>query len=89
MGKTEKEKQHYEKFSQYLSFQTKSGNIGDPIKEGIELFEYTLNKKALVWLQEHKDKFTDLTTLKTLFLSRYNLGVRQNRTASFMEPAYI
>ena len=26
----------------------------------------------LVWFQEHKDKFVDLTTLKTMFLQRYN-----------------
>ena len=38
----------------------------------IELFEHTLDKKALVWFQEHKDKFADLTTLKTMFLQRYN-----------------
>ena len=28
--------------------------------------------KALVWFQEHKDKFVDVTTLKTMFLLRYN-----------------
>ena len=70
--KPEKAKQHYERFSQYMTFQTMSGNIKDPIKEAIELFEQTLDKKALVWFQEHRDKFTDLTTLKTLFLQRYN-----------------
>ena len=42
------------------------------ILEAIELFEHTLDKKALVWFQEHKDKFVDLTTLKTMFLQRYN-----------------
>ena len=26
----------------------------------------------LVWFQEHKDKFVDVTTLKTMFLQRYN-----------------
>ena len=26
----------------------------------------------MVWFQEHKDKFFDLTTLKTMFLQRYN-----------------
>ena len=26
----------------------------------------------MVWFQEHKDKFVDLTTLKTMFLQRYN-----------------
>ena len=50
----------------------KSSNIRDPIGEAIELFEHTLDKKALVWFQEHKDKFVDLTTLKTMFLKRYN-----------------
>ena len=36
------------------------------------LFEWTLNKKSLVWFQEHKDKFVDVKTLKTMFLQRYN-----------------
>ena len=70
--KPEVVKQHYERFNQYIKFQTKSGNIGDPIGKAIELFEHTLDKKALVWFQEHKDKFVDLTTLKTMFLQRYN-----------------
>ena len=70
--KPEVAKQHYERFNQYIKFQTKSGNIRDPISEAIELFEHTLDKKALVWFQEHKNKFVDLTTLKTMFLQRYN-----------------
>ena len=70
--KPEVVKQHYKRFNQYIKFQTKSGNIRDPIAETIELFEHTLDKKALVWFQEHKDKFVDLTTLKTMFLQRYN-----------------
>ena len=70
--KPEVAKQHYERFNQYIRFQTKSGNIGDPIGEAIELFHHTLDKKALVWFQEHKDKFVDLTMLKTMFLQRYN-----------------
>ena len=70
--KPEVAKQHYKRFNQYIKFQTKSGNIGDPIGEAIELFEHTLDKKALVWFQEHKNKFVDLTTLKTMFLQRYN-----------------
>ena len=53
--KPEVAKQHYERFNQYIKFQTKSGNIGDPIGKAIELFEHTLDKKALVWFQEHKD----------------------------------
>ena len=64
--------QHYERFNQYIKFQTKSVNIREPIAEAIELFEHTLNKKALVWFEEHKDKFVDLTTLKTIFPQRYN-----------------
>ena len=71
-NKPEVAKQHYERFNQYIKFQTKSGNIKDPIVEAIELFEHTLDKKALVWFQEHKNKFVDLTTLKTMFLQRYN-----------------
>ena len=68
--KPEVAKQHYEGFNQYIKFQMKSGNIRDPV--AIELFEHTLDKKALVWFQEHKDKFVDLTTLKRMFLQRYN-----------------
>ena len=70
--KPEVAKQHYERFNQYITFETKSGNIRDPVAEAIELFEHTLEKKALVWFQEHKDKFVDLSTLKTMFLQRYN-----------------
>ena len=70
--KPEVAKQHYERFNQYIKFQTKSGNIRDPVGEAIELFKHMLDKKALVWFQEHKDKFVDLTTLKTMFLQRYN-----------------
>ena len=47
-SKPEVAKQHYERFNQYIKFQTKSGNIKDPIVEAIELFEHTLDKKALV-----------------------------------------
>ena len=70
--KPEVAKQHYERFNQYIKFQMKSGNIRDPVGEAIELFEHTLDKKALVWFQEQRDKFVDLTTLKTMFLQRYN-----------------
>ena len=55
-SKPEVAKQHCETFNQYIKFQTKSGNIKDPMVEAIELFEHTLDKKALVWFQEHKDK---------------------------------
>ena len=68
--KSEVAKQHYERFNQYIKFQTKSGNIRDPVGEAIELFKHILDKKALVWFQEHKDKFVDLTALKTMFLQR-------------------
>ena len=71
-NKPEVAKQHYERFNQYIKFQTKSGNIRDPIVEATELFEHTLDKKVLVWFQEHKDKFVDVTTLKTMFLQRNN-----------------
>ena len=71
-SKPEMAKQHYKRFNQYIKFQTKSGNIRDPIAEAIELFEHTLDKKVLVWFQEHKDKFVYVTTLKTMFLQRYN-----------------
>ena len=71
--KPEVVKQHYERFNQYIKFQTKSGsNIRDPVGEAIELFKHTLDKKALVGFQEHKDKIVDLTTLKTMLLQRYN-----------------
>ena len=71
-SKTEVAKQHYESFNQYITFQTKNDNIREPVAKVIELFEHTLDKKALLWFQEHKDKFVDLTTLKTMFLQRYN-----------------
>ena len=71
-NKPEVAKQHYERFNQYIKFQTNSSNIKDPIVGAIELFEHTLDKEALVWFQEHKDKFVDLTALKTMFLQRYN-----------------
>ena len=70
--KSEKAKTHYERFNQYIKFQTKEGNIKDTTKEAIELFEHTLDKKALIWFQQHKAEFTDLTTLKNMFLARYN-----------------
>ena len=36
-------KQHYERFNLYINFQTKSGHLMDPVKEGIDLFEHTLD----------------------------------------------
>ena len=65
-------KQHYERFNLYINFQTKSGHLTDPIGEAIDLFKHTLNKTALVWFQTNRSKFKDLTTLKTMFLQRYN-----------------
>ena len=38
--KPEVVKQHYKRFNQYIKFQTKSGNIRDPIAEAIELFKH-------------------------------------------------
>ena len=70
--KPEKAKTHYKRFNQYIKFQTKEGNINDTTKEAIELFKHTLNKKALIWFQQHKADFKDLTTLKNMFLARYN-----------------
>ena len=68
----EKAKTYYERFNQYIKFQTKEGNIKDPIKEAIELFEYMLDKKPLIWFQQHKADFKHLTTMKNMFLARYN-----------------
>ena len=65
-------KQHYERFNLYINFQTKSGHLTDPVKEGIDLFEHTLDKTALVWFQTNKSKFKDLTMMKMMFLQRYN-----------------
>ena len=65
-------KQHYERFNLYINFQTKSGNLTDPVKEAIDLFEHMLYRTALVWFQTNKSKFKDLTTLKTMFLQKYN-----------------
>ena len=44
----------------------------DPVREAIDLFEHTLDKTALVWFQMNRSKFKDLTTLKMMFLQRYN-----------------
>ena len=65
-------KQHYERFNLYINFQTKSGHLTDPVGEGINLFEHTLDKTALVWFQMNRSKFKDLTTLKMMFLQRYH-----------------
>ena len=78
--KPEKAKTHYERFNQYIKFQTKEGNIKDPIKEAIELFEHALDKKALIWFQQHKADFKDLTTMKNMLLARYNPWGKQRET---------
>ena len=65
-------KQHYKRFNLYINFQTKSGHLTDPVGEAIDLFKHTLDKTALVWFQTNRSKFKDLTTLKTMFLQRYN-----------------
>ena len=65
-------KQHYQRFNLYINFQTKSGHLTDPVREAIDLFEHMLDKTALVWFQMNRSKFKDLTTLKTMFLQRYN-----------------
>ena len=65
-------KQHYKRFNLYINFQTKSGHLTDPVGEAIDLFEHTLDKTVLVWFQMNRSKFKDLTTLKTMFLQRYN-----------------
>ena len=70
--KPEKVKTHYERFNQYIKFQTREGNTKDTTKKAIELFEHTLDKKALIWFQQHKANFKDLTTLKNMVLTRYN-----------------
>ena len=65
-------KQHYERFNLYINFQTKSGHLTDPVKEGIDLLKHMLDKTALVWFQMNNSKFKDLTMMKTMFLQRYN-----------------
>ena len=65
-------KQHYERFNLYINFQTKGGHLTDPVREAIDLFEHTLDKTVLVWFQMNRSKFKDLTTLKMIFLQRYN-----------------
>ena len=70
--KPEMSKRHYNRFNLYINFQTKSGHLTDPIWEVIDLFKHTLDKTALVWFQMNRSKFKDLTTLKMMFLKRYN-----------------
>ena len=65
-------KQHSKRFNLYINFQTKSGHLTETVGEAIDLFEHTLDKTALVWFQMNRSKFKDLTTLKMMFLQRYN-----------------
>ena len=65
-------KQHYKRFNLYKNFQTKSGHLTDQVGEAIDLFKHMLDKTALVWFQMNRSKFKDLTTLKMMFLQRYN-----------------
>ena len=65
-------KQHYERFNLYINFQTKSAHLTDPVREAIDLFEHMLDKTALIWFQMNRSKFKDITTLKMMFLQRYN-----------------
>ena len=74
-------KQHYERFNLYINFQTKSGHLTDPVGEAIDLFEQTLDTTALVWFQMKRSKFKDLTTLKMMFLQRYNPWARQKENS--------
>ena len=83
--KPEKAKTHYEWFNQYIKFQTEEGNIKDPIKETIEFFEHTFDKKVLIWFQHHKAEFKDLTTMKNIFLARYNLWGKTKRPITIVE----
>ena len=69
--KPEKAKTHYERLNQYIKFQTKEGNIKGTTKEAVELFEHTLDKKALIWFHQHKADFKDLTSMKNMFLARF------------------
>ena len=65
-------KQHYKRFYLFINFKTKSGHLTDPVGEGIDLFEHTLDKTALVWFQINRSKFKDPTMLKMMFLQRYS-----------------
>ena len=70
--KSEKAKTYKKRFNQYIKFQTKEGNIKDTTREAIILFEHTLDKKVSIWFQQHEADFKDLTTMKNMFLARYN-----------------
>ena len=79
-------KQHYKRFNLYINFQTKSGHLTDPVQEGIDLFEHTLDKTALVWFQMNRSKFKDLTTLK---IEIQAMGQDKKRTVTIVEYIII
>ena len=81
-------KQHYKRFNLYINFQTKSGHLTDPVGEAIDLFEHTLDKTALVWFHVNRSKFKDLTTLKTMFLQRYNPWGKNKEENSYNHGTY-
>ena len=72
MAQNQPHQNNTERFNLYINFQTKSGHLTDLVREAIDLFEHMLDKTALVWFQTNRSKFKDLTTLKTMFLQRYN-----------------
>ena len=43
------------------------------------MLEHTLDKKVLIWFQQHKAEFKDLTTMKNMFLARYKSWVKTKR----------
>ena len=51
----------------------------DPVGEAIDLFKHTLDKTALVWFQTNRSMLKDLTTLKMMFLQRYNTWGKTKR----------
>ena len=52
----------------------------------MELFKHMLDKKVLRWFQQHKADFKDLTTMKNMFLARYNpWGKNEERSIAIME----
>ena len=86
--KPETSNQHYERFNLYINFQTKSGHFTDPLGEAIDLFEHTLDKTTLVWFQTNRSWFKDLSTLKTMFLQRYNPWVKLKESNYSHEMCY-
>ena len=73
--------------AQHINFQTKSGHLTDQFGEAIDHFKHILDKTALVWFQTNRSKLKDLTTLKTMFLQRYNPWGK--RTVTIMEHIIV